>query len=117
MNRPSAAVTSAAFSRVPNRHASAGGFRRAPPQVSQGVYARYFESSTRTCILYAFVSSHLKKRATPYHVPGHERRQFFHCDSPSSTHRLWGAVSAFHGTSSGMPRLSAYSTRSSWHSL
>src|SRR4029079_13567185 len=54
---------------------SESGFSRVPWQLSHSVYARYFESRTRMCILYALLSSHLKKRRTPYQVPGHDLRQ------------------------------------------
>jgi hypothetical protein len=33
------------------RHSSASGLSREPPQAVQGVYARYRDSNTRTCIL------------------------------------------------------------------
>src|SRR2546421_11876754 len=69
------------------------------------------------CILYALVSSHLKKRRTPYQVPGHDLRQLTHSGSPSSTQVFWASVSSLKGTSSGMRRFFAYFSRSSWHSL
>jgi hypothetical protein len=37
------------------------------------------------CILYALLSSHLKKRRTPYQTPGQDFRQLTHSGSPSST--------------------------------
>src|SRR5438067_13170015 len=69
------------------------------------------------CILYALVSSHLKKRRTPYQVPGHDLRQLSHSGSPSSTQVFWAAVRSRNGVSSGIFRFFAYFSRSSWHSL
>src|SRR6185503_3275171 len=69
------------------------------------------------CILYALVSSHLKKRRTPYHTPGHDLRQLTHSGSPSSTHAFCFSSRSFHGVSRGMRRFLAYLSRSSWHSL
>src|SRR5690242_5859518 len=96
---------------------SASGFRRVPWQLSHSVYARYFESSTRMCILYALLSSHLKKRRTPYQVPGHDLRQFTHSGSPSSTQVRCCSESSRNGVSIGILRFFAYFSRSSWHSL
>ena len=62
------------------------------------------------CILYDLVSSQAKKRFAPYQT------FFSHGPSPSITQRRCSAVSSRHGTSSGMPRLRANFTRSSWHS-
>ncbi len=69
------------------------------------------------CILYALVSSHAKKRRTPYQIPGQDLLQLFHSGSPSSTQWRWASVRSRQGTSSGMSRFFAYFTRSSWHSL
>src|SRR5437588_9806859 len=69
------------------------------------------------CILYALVSSHLKKRRTPYQTPGQDLRQLTHSGSPSSTQVLCSGVRPVHGVSEGMPRFFAYLSRSSWHSL
>src|SRR5919106_998716 len=69
------------------------------------------------CILWALLPSHLKKRRTPYHTPGHDLRQLTHSGSPSSTQFFCSAVSSFHALSSGILRFFAYFTRSSWHSL
>src|SRR5438067_1383551 len=96
---------------------SASGFSRVPRHAPHSVYARYFESSTRMCILYALVSSHLKKRRTPYQVPGQDLRQLSHSGSPSSTQVFWSAVRSRNDTSSGTLRFFAYFSRSSWHSL
>src|SRR3954454_25409931 len=96
---------------------SASGFSRVPWQAVHSVYARYFESSTRMCILYALVSSHLKKRRTPYQIPGQDLRQLSHSGSPSSTHWRCACVRSRNGVSSGILRFFAYFARSSWHSL
>src|SRR4051794_8351602 len=77
-----AGITRSASSLVPARQSSASVLSLAPAQERHGVYARYRESSTRTCILYALVSSHLKKRETPYQTPGHDLRQLTHSFSP-----------------------------------
>src|SRR5215471_20952878 len=69
------------------------------------------------CILYALLSSHLKKRRTPYQTPGQDLRQLTHSDSPSSTQFFSFSDRSFHGTSSGIFRFFAYFSRSSWHSL
>src|SRR6185436_1251518 len=69
------------------------------------------------CILYALVSSHLKKRRTPYHTPGQDLRQLTHSGSPSSTHSFSFPARSFQGRSRGIPRFLAYLSRSSWHSL
>src|SRR4051812_5742665 len=98
-------------------HKSESGFRRVPWQLSHSVYARYLESSTRICILYALLSSHLKKRRTPYHVPGHDFFQFTHSGSPSSTQVRSFSLSSRKGVSRGIFRFFAYFSRSSWHSL
>ena len=65
---PACSIERRAIVRGParSRHSSASGLSRAPSQAVHGVYARYCDSSTRTCILYALVSSHSKKRLTPY---------------------------------------------------
>src|SRR6185436_19323730 len=63
------------------------------------------------------LSSHLKKRRTPYHTPGQDLRQLTHSGSPSSTHCLCFSSRAFHGVWSGIFRFLAYFSRSSWHSL
>src|SRR5581483_9537125 len=101
---------------VPTRQSSASGLSLLPWHAPHAVYARYFDSSTRMCILYALVSSQAKKRRTPYQVPGQDLRQLTHSGSPSSTHCFWRTPSSRHGTSRGMPRLTAYFSRSSWHS-
>src|ERR1700741_1085414 len=95
----------------------ASGLRRVPRHAVHSVYARYFESSTRMCILYALLSSHLKKRRTPYQVPGQDFFQVCQSSSPSRTQYFCLSVSSFHGVSSGMPRFFAYFSRSPWHSL
>src|SRR5689334_11139222 len=69
------------------------------------------------CILYALLSSHLKKRRTPYQTPGQDLRQLTHSGSPSSTQVFCASVSSRNGTSIGMRRFFAYFSRSSWHSL
>src|SRR5690349_4339914 len=69
------------------------------------------------CILYALLSSHLKKRRTPYQVPGQDLRQLTQSDSPSSTQVLCCGVNSRKGTSSGIFLFFAYFSRSSWHSL
>src|SRR5712671_3288454 len=69
------------------------------------------------CILYALLSSHLKKRRTPYQTPGQDFFQLCHSGSPSRTQAFCSVDSASNGTSSGIPRFFAYFTRSSWHSL
>src|SRR5687767_6270363 len=96
---------------------SPSGLSRVPRHEMHSVYARYFESSTRMCILYALLSSHLKKRRTPYQTPGQDLRQLTHSASPSSTQALCFSSSWFHGTSIGMRRFLQYFSRSSWHSL
>src|SRR5688572_25013350 len=96
---------------------SPSGLSRVPRHEMHSVYARYFESSTRMCILYALLSSHLKKRRTPYQTPGQDLRQLTHSGSPSSTQLFVFSSNAFHGTSSGIFRFFAYLSRSSWHSL
>src|SRR5260221_5780479 len=96
---------------------SESGLRRVPWQVWHSVSARYFESSTRMCILYDLVSSHLKKRRTPYHVPGHDLRQLTHSGSPSSTQIFSFGESSLKGVSSGILRFFAYFSRSPWQSL
>src|SRR5687768_17721259 len=50
-------------------------------------YTTLFRS--RTCILYALVSSHSKKRLAPYQT------FFSHLPSPSMTHFFWASVSAY----------------------
>src|SRR6185503_13290730 len=69
------------------------------------------------CILYALLSSHLKKRRTPYQTPGHDLRQLTQSGSPSSTQAFCFSSSSVQGTSSGIRRFLAYFARSSWHSL
>src|SRR4249919_3139014 len=69
------------------------------------------------CILYALLSSHLKKRRTPYQTPGQDFRQLTHSGSPSRTHCLSFSDNSFQGTSRGTFRFLAYFSRSSWHSL
>src|SRR5258706_1767126 len=69
------------------------------------------------CILYALVSSHLKKRRTPYQTPGQDFFQLCHSGSPSRTQAFSFSERFFHRVSRGMPRFFAYLTRSSWHSL
>src|SRR3954467_1814168 len=69
------------------------------------------------CILYALVSSHLKKRRTPYQVPGQDFFQLCQSSSPSSTQYFWEEERSLNGTSSGIFLFFAYLTRSSWHSL
>src|SRR5262245_18697051 len=69
------------------------------------------------CILYALLSSHLKKRRTPYQTPGQDLRQLTHSGSPSSTQVLVFSSSSAQGVSSAMRRFFAYFSRSSWHSL
>ena len=86
-------------------------------QAGQGVYARYFESSTRMCILYALLSSQWKKRRTPYQMPGQEVFQSTHSGSPSSTQWRCSSFISRHGVSRGMPRFLAYVSMSVWHSL
>src|SRR5919204_3420375 len=96
---------------------SASGLSRVPWHDWHSVYARYFESRTRMCILYALLSSHLKKRRTPYQVPGQDLCQLTHSGSPSSTHVFSFGESSLNGVSSGTLRFLAYFSRSSWHSL
>src|SRR5690242_278727 len=96
--------------RPSTRHSNASGLSREPPQAVHGVYARYRDSSTRTCILYDFVSSHSKKRRAPYQT------FFSHLPSPSITHLRCTSLSWYQGVSSGMPRFFANFTMSSWHS-
>src|SRR4029450_3109354 len=115
--RAPASTTRSLSTFVPRRHCSASGFNLAPPQASHGVYARYFDSSTRMCILYALLSSQAKKRFTPYHVPGQDLLQLTHSASPSRTQRRECSSRSRHGTSSAVPRFFAYLARSSWHSL
>src|SRR4051812_38310796 len=93
------------------------GLRRVPPQAVHSVYARYLERSTRMCILYALLSSQLKKRRTPYQMPGHDFFQLTHSGSPSSTQWRCSSFISRHGVSSGVPRFFAYLQMSSWHSL
>src|SRR5688572_32922726 len=69
------------------------------------------------CILYALLSSHLKKRRTPYQVPGQDFFQLCQSSSPSSTQYFCFSDRSLNGTSRGMPRFFAYFARSSWHSL
>src|SRR5262245_30481601 len=69
------------------------------------------------CILYALLSSHLKKRRTPYQTPGHDFDQLTQFFSPSSTHSRCASFISRHGVSSEIPRFFAYLSRSSWHSL
>src|SRR6476659_7437202 len=69
------------------------------------------------CILYALLSSHLKKRRTPYQVPGQDFFQLCQLSSPSRTQYFCEAERSLKGTSSGIPRFFAYFSRSSWHSL
>src|SRR5262245_53621402 len=69
------------------------------------------------CILYALLSSHLKKRRTPYQVPGQDFRQLTHSGSPSRTQCLSFADRSLQGRSRRIPRFFAYFSRSSWHSL
>src|SRR2546423_453288 len=69
------------------------------------------------CILYALLSSHLKKRRTPYQMPGQDLRQLTHSGSPSRTHCLVFSGKSFHGTSRENFLFFAYFSRSSWHSL
>src|SRR5688572_30026362 len=69
------------------------------------------------CILYALLSSHLKKRRTPYQMPGHDLDQLTHSRSPSRTHSRCASVISRQGVSRGIPRFFAYFARSSWHSL
>src|SRR5262245_10759365 len=69
------------------------------------------------CILYALLSSHLKKRRTPYQTPGQDFRQLTHSGSPSRTQVFSFSERSFQGTSSGILRFLAYFSRSSWHSL
>src|SRR5687767_10881469 len=96
---------------------SPSGLSRVPRHEMHSVYARYFESSTRMCILYALLSSHLKKRRTPYQTPGQDFLQLTHSGSPSRTHSLCFGLKSRNGVSSGILRFFAYFTRSSWHSL
>ena len=49
--RASGAITARASSSVPSRQSSDSGFRRAPAHSGHASYERYFDSSTRTCIL------------------------------------------------------------------
>src|SRR3954470_9927004 len=98
-------------------HSVASGLSRVPPQAVHSVYARYFESRTRMCILYALLSSHLKKRRTPYQTPGQDLRQLTHSGSPSRTHWRCFSLSWLKGTSSGTLRFFAYFSRSRWQSL
>src|SRR5678815_1357522 len=69
------------------------------------------------CILYALLSSHLKKRRTPYQTPGQDFRQLTHSFSPSRIHSLCNEERSLNGTSIGIFRFLAYFSRSSWHSL
>src|SRR5919204_3863039 len=96
---------------------SASGLSRVPWHDWHSVYARYFESRTRMCILYALLSSHLKKRRTPYQVPGQDLCQLTHSGSPSSTQVRCASVSSRNAVSRGIFRFLAYFSRSSWHSL
>ena len=49
--------------------------------------------------MYALLSSHLKKRRTPYHVPGQDFFQFSHSASPSRTQCFSFSVRSFQGVS------------------
>src|SRR5262245_52818729 len=98
-------------------HSAASGLSRVPRHAVHSVYARYFDSSTRICILYALLSSHLKKRRTPYQVPGQDFFQLCHASSPSRTQCLSFSLKFFQGVSKEIPRFLAYFSRSSWHSL
>src|SRR6476659_8843169 len=69
------------------------------------------------CILYALLSSHLKKRRTPYQMPGQDFFQLCQASSPSRTQCFSFALRFFQGVSRGIPRFFAYFSRSSWHSL
>src|SRR5689334_16643684 len=69
------------------------------------------------CILYALLSSHLKKRRTPYQVPGQDFFQLCQSPSPSRTQYFSLSFNSFHFLSRGILRFLAYLTRSSWHSL
>src|SRR3954464_2937519 len=69
------------------------------------------------CILYALLSSHLKKRRTPYQVPGQDFFQFSQLSSPSRTQYFCFSSRSLKGTSRGILRFFAYFSRSSWHSL
>src|SRR6185436_8913605 len=69
------------------------------------------------CILYALLSSHLKKRRTPYQTPGQDFLQLTHSGSPSRTHALCFSLRSLNGVSRGILRFFAYFNRSSWHSL
>src|SRR5260221_9806305 len=69
------------------------------------------------CILYDLLSSHLKKRRTPYQTPGQDFLQLTHSGSPSSTQFFCSGFRFLNGTSKGILRFFAYLTRSSWHSL
>src|SRR5690348_1061740 len=80
LKRFAASSTEFASSRPPTRHCSASVLSRAPLHVVHGVYARYRDKSTRTCILYDLVSSHSKKRLQPYQT------SLLHGPSPSMTH-------------------------------
>src|SRR3954462_2419106 len=98
-------------------HSVASGLSRVPPHAVHSWYALYFESRPRMCILYALLSSHLKKRRTPYQTPGQDFLQLTHSGSPSRTQCFCLSDKSFHGTSSGIFRFFAYFSRSSWHSL
>src|SRR5213075_1496575 len=63
------------------------------------------------------LSSHLKKRRTPYQTPGQDFRQLTHSGSPSRTQILCCSLRSVNGTSSGIFLFFAYFSRSSWHSL
>src|SRR6185295_14465163 len=69
------------------------------------------------CILYALLSSHLKKRRTPYQTPGQDFRQLTHSGSPSSTQFFSFSDRSRQGVSREIFRFFAYFSRSSWHSL
>jgi hypothetical protein len=63
------------------------------------------------------LSSHWKKRRTPYQTPGHDFRQLTQSGSPSRTQFFSFSDKSRQGVSREIFRFFAYFSRSSWHSL